>query len=277
MPDQAAELRLLARRVVADEGSAHERPRVVTFCSGKSGQGVTTMSVNYALALAERGRRVIVIDAALERSAVAKMLNLRPTATIDDLLTGERSIHEVLLRGPCGIQVLPGTAHARRVPDGSPAGIARLAREVGRLGRFADVVVLDAGSGATPVMRALWRLSDLVMTVIAPQSLALMDAYALIKWLSSTAPQATLACFVNKAPDAETSERIAGKVREAAASFCGTEVEAWPGIPEDSAVTACDAVRTPWWFESPTGPAALALDRLATLSEMVPQRRAKAG
>jgi len=51
--------------------------RVIVVMSGKGGVGKTAVSVNLAVALAQRGRRVGLFDADLNGPSVAKMLGLR--------------------------------------------------------------------------------------------------------------------------------------------------------------------------------------------------------
>ena len=72
MHDQAYRLRKLVRdasRISAP--SAGPSPQMIVVMGGKSGVGATTISVNLAVALAQQGRRAVLVDVNLERPYVA--------------------------------------------------------------------------------------------------------------------------------------------------------------------------------------------------------------
>ena len=54
----------------------------------------------------------MLIDADLHRADVAAQCNLPDGLGIGDVLAGRKNIHEVLQRGPAGMQVLAGAASA---------------------------------------------------------------------------------------------------------------------------------------------------------------------
>jgi flagellar biosynthesis protein FlhG len=61
---------------------------VWTVTSGKGGVGKTTIVSNLAIALAEQGRRVCLIDGDLGTANVDVMLNLPPKYTLTDVIKG---------------------------------------------------------------------------------------------------------------------------------------------------------------------------------------------
>lgn len=261
--DQATQLRSLVQQG-GDWEPVVDQPRIITVCAGKGGQGSTTVAVNLALALAERGRRIVLVDASLNRPDVANLLRIDPAFSILDVLYGQRGVHEVLTPGPGGIMVLPGAWDAARGNQMVTAlELKRLRHEFEHLGKHADILVLDAGNTLTPALGEFWRLADLVLTMTTSQPLALMGTYALIKALHTEATHATLVTLVNQSSDEELSERIADKIQEATQRFSGREIEAWPGIPLDPAVREWDEARRPWWLAARLDPAAMALEQLA--------------
>jgi len=261
--DQATQLRSLVQQNGNWEPVSNQ-PRIITVCAGKGGQGSTTVSVNLALALAERGRRVVLVDASLSRPDVANLLRIDPAFSILDVMSGQRGVHEVLTPGPGGIMVLPGAWDAARGnQNGTPLELSRLRHEFERLGKHADILVLDAGNTMTPALAEFWRMANLVLTMTTSQPLALMGTYALIKALHTEAHNSTLVTLVNQSSDEELAERITDKIQEATHRFSGRQIEAWPGIPFDPAVREWDEARRPWWLAARLDPAALALEQLA--------------
>lgn len=73
-------------------------PRVIVLTSPVPGDGKSTVVANLALAIAESGKRVILVDADLRRPTVAKTFGLTPTAGLTDVLVGNAGIGDVLQR-----------------------------------------------------------------------------------------------------------------------------------------------------------------------------------
>src|SRR5439155_22969581 len=87
-------------------------PGIVVISGGRLGVGTTTLAVSLATALAQEALRIVLIDADLYRAEIAARCNLTSGLGIDDVLAGRKNIHEVLQRGPAGMQILSGTTSA---------------------------------------------------------------------------------------------------------------------------------------------------------------------
>lgn len=66
--------------------------------SALSGEGKTTTAVNLALTIAEKGRRVLLVDADLRRPAVATLCRLEEAAGLTTVLIGRARLAEVTQR-----------------------------------------------------------------------------------------------------------------------------------------------------------------------------------
>lgn len=70
-------------------------PRVIVVTSPLSGDGKSTVSANLAVAMAEAGNSVILLDGDLRRSVVAESFGLAEGAGLTDLLTGRATLNDV--------------------------------------------------------------------------------------------------------------------------------------------------------------------------------------
>jgi len=238
MHDQADQLRALVRAAtLPDSGPACAPPQKIVVSGGKGGVGTTTFAVNLSIALARLGARVVLVDADMNRADIAPLCQLDARHTVADVLSGRRTVHEVLHRGPAGIQVLPGLWSATGVPDCSPAAQDRLLGELDRLGRHADLVVLDVGSGLNHVVRRFWQVADRVMLLSTPDKIAVMDAYAAIKVLTAGRTDLGVQLVVNQA-DSDYADEVYQRVNQACARFLNREIAlgghiaADPDIPQ---------------------------------------------
>ena len=73
-----------------------EPPRTILFASGCREEGKTTTTINTAIVFAQMEAKVLVIDADLRRSSCHKRLWLERAAGLTELLTGQRTLEEVI-------------------------------------------------------------------------------------------------------------------------------------------------------------------------------------
>jgi len=164
-------------------------PKVLLVTSPSPQEGKTTISANSALVLAQRGSRVLLVDADLRRPGIDKLFGLKPRGGLSTLISGVDKAEDVLLPFPevANLWILP----AGPVPP-QPAEllssmvmkdyIARWRSEFDHviidtppclsvtdavvLSPLADRVILVARSGQT-TKPALRRASDLLLQVNA--------------------------------------------------------------------------------------------------------------
>ena len=114
----------------------HGPARIVAVCNQKGGVGKTTTSINLSAALAEYGRRVLLVDFD-PQGALAVGLGINPLGldrTVLDLLLGEATLDAVLLKtSVAGLDLIPANI------DLSGAELA-LANEVAREQTLARVL-----------------------------------------------------------------------------------------------------------------------------------------
>jgi polysaccharide biosynthesis transport protein len=73
-------------------------PRTILFSSTRKGEGKTVSILNTAIAFAQAGRKVLVIDADLRRSHCHRTLGLENTVGLTEVLTGQAEPSNVLRR-----------------------------------------------------------------------------------------------------------------------------------------------------------------------------------
>ena len=75
-------------------------PKVILVTSALPQEGKTTVSANEALVLAQRGSRVLLIDADLRRPGVGQLFGLRRRGGFSTLISGVHKVEEVVLPFP---------------------------------------------------------------------------------------------------------------------------------------------------------------------------------
>ena len=88
-------------------------PKVVLVTSARPQEGKTTTSINTAIVLAQKGTRVLLVDADLRRPSVHKTLGMGPRSGLSNVLTGSATLQQTVTTSP----VLPNLFI---LPAGSP-------------------------------------------------------------------------------------------------------------------------------------------------------------
>ncbi|HVO81882.1 MAG TPA: polysaccharide biosynthesis tyrosine autokinase [Terriglobales bacterium] len=173
-------------------------PKVILITSALPQEGKTTTSINTAIVLAQKGTRVLLVDADLRRPSIHKTLGMGPKIGLSNVLTGNASIQQATVRSSLlpSLFVLPAGT-----PPPNPAELlastnmkdvlAALCEEYDHIvvdtpptlsvtdavvmSTRADAVVLVIRSGQT-TKQALRRARDLLMQVNARVCGVLLNA-----------------------------------------------------------------------------------------------------
>jgi flagellar biosynthesis protein FlhG len=229
--DHAAELRKLARHALSGAEGSFPTPCVVSLAGGRPGVGVTTIAINLAVGLTELGARVVLVDANLRRADLPKACGVRPAGGVEDILADRRDVHEVLVAGPAGIHLLPGTASGgAMVPDPFRAS-RRLWRQIQALGRHAEVVLLDSGAGPDPHLPGIWQAADLTVVVTTPDHGSVTETYATVKQVREAESRWQL--IVNRAATRAQAEEVHDRLARACQRFLARELPLLGQLPEE--------------------------------------------
>src|SRR5688572_20060039 len=127
--------------------AAHPGPvQVIAVTGGKGGVGKTSVSVNLATALASLGRRVMLLDGDLGLANVDVFLGLSPRHTMAHVLSGERSLEEIILESPYGMTVVPGASGVADLANLSAAAHLGLVQAFSALSTRVDTLIVDTSA-----------------------------------------------------------------------------------------------------------------------------------
>src|SRR5579871_3415507 len=88
-------------------------PKVIMVTSALPQEGKTTTSINTAVVLAQKGVRVLLIDADLRRPSIHKTLGMGPHSGLSNVLTGSTTVEQAITSSP----ILPNLFV---LPSGTP-------------------------------------------------------------------------------------------------------------------------------------------------------------
>ncbi len=222
--DQASGLRRIARP---------QPVRVIAVTSGKGGVGKTNVSVNLSVALSEAGRQVMLMDADLGLANVDVMLGIHPEKNLSHVITGERTLEEIIIRGPSDIMVVPAASGIKRLAELSTVEHAGLIRAFSELNHGIDTLVIDTAAGINESVVSFSRAAQEVVVVVCDEPASITDAYALIKVLNRDYGLQRFRVLANMAHSAQEGMELFRKMTRVTDRYLDVTLSFMGTIPHD--------------------------------------------
>jgi flagellar biosynthesis protein FlhG len=239
------------------------RARSLVLTSGKGGVGTSNLALNLAIALGERGRRVVLVDADLGLANIDLLCGLSPSCDLGDVLAGERTLLEAIIAGPGDVRIIPGAHGSRTLVEALGDAPRRLVQELSSLEAEADFLVVDAGSGLGPSIATLAAAADEVLVVTTPEPTSVADAHAAINRFRRLAAPPTLRAVVNQVSSASEADEVLARLAASSRQFFGAVVDGLGSVRSDPHVPLAVRSRRPFSTAYPGAAASRDVRRLA--------------
>ena len=171
--DQAQQLRNVIK--VHNQNNTNTA-RVITVTSGKGGVGKSNVSVNLAVQLARRGKRVIIFDADFGLANVEVMFGAIPQYNLSDLIYQGKNIRDIITPGPLGIGFISGGSGVISLNNLFREQILYLIKCLNELNTLADFIIIDTGAGISDQVMEFVLASPEVLLVTTPEPSSLTDS-----------------------------------------------------------------------------------------------------
>ncbi len=237
--------------------------RTVAVTSGKGGVGKSCVALNLAIALQKMGHSVCLLDANMGLGNIDLLCGLNGYWNLSHVVSGARTIPEIILTGPCGIHVVPGASGLLDAADCSPIAQREILSQLDELERGHEVLIIDTGTGIHRSVRQFVSAAQTVLIVTTPEPTAIADAYATLKALPAANEFLQPHILVNQADSPEQAREIIARVQQTARTFLHLTVSSAGHIPRDPAVVQAVVRRRPFAAEKARTPAGLAIEQLA--------------
>jgi flagellar biosynthesis protein FlhG len=244
--------------------------QVIAVTGGKGGVGKTSVAVNLATALGSTGRRVMLLDGDLGLANVDVFLGMSPRHTMAHVLSGERSLEEIIVESPHGIQVVPGASGIADLANLSAAAHLNLVQAFSTLSTRVDVMIVDTAAGISHSVVQFTQASQHVLLVVCDEPASLTDAYALVKVLSRNHGVTRFAVLANMVRTPGEGEILYQKLQRVAAKFLDVTLDYVGEIPEDPYLKRAIREQRPVITAFPASPATRAFKKLALKADKWP-------
>lgn len=226
------------------------------FCvaSGKGGVGKTTLTVNLGITMAKTGKRVLLLDADLGMANVNIMLKIKPQFTIYDVIRGQKSMTEIIMSTPYGLDLIAGANGIAELADLQEPQLGNFLRGIEEISSY-DILIIDTGAGISDNVIQFVLSADDVLIVTTPDPTAMTDAYGLIKTILQHENK-PLKLIVNRAASSANGRRVAQCLTDLASRFMQGSVSYLGYVPADATIAKSVLNQKPFIVQNPRSPGA---------------------
>lgn len=210
--------------------------QVLAVTGGKGGVGKSNVSVNTAVALAEQGKRVVLLDADLGLANIDVLLGISSGRNISDVLTGDAELRDILVPGPGGIHIIPASSGTQRMANLGEKEHAGIIGAFSELGDQMDVLIVDTAAGISRTVTSFVRAAQETLIVVTDEPTSVTDAYALIKVLNRDCKMDRFRVLANMVRTPNEGQALFNKLSKVTDRFLDVTLQYVGSVPMDESV-----------------------------------------
>lgn len=210
--------------------------QVLAVTGGKGGVGKSNVSVNMAVALAEQGKRVVLLDADLGLANIDVLLGVSSGRNIADVLSGDAELRDILVPGPGGIRIIPASSGTQKMANLGEAEHAGIIGAFSELGDDMDVLIVDTAAGISRTVTSFVRAAQETLMVVTDEPTSVTDAYALIKVLNRDCKMDRFRVLANMVRTPTEGQALFNKLSKVTDRFLDVTLQYVGSVPMDESV-----------------------------------------
>ena len=139
--------------------------QVIAVTSGKGGVGKTNTSINIAASLAKQGHQVMLMDADLGLANIDVNLGLQCTFNMAHVMSGEKTLSDIIQIGPFGIQVVPAASGIYEMASLQNEQLQHLIQAFSEYNGKLDYLIIDTAAGISDNVLAFLNAAHQVIVL----------------------------------------------------------------------------------------------------------------
>ena len=261
------------------QGYGEPLRRAHTFCvtSGKGGVGKTAFSVNFAVALAQWGKRVAVIDGDFGFSNVNLMLGANSPYTLEHVIRKEKPLHEVMTESYPNLWYVSGGSGVSELLDLKEEELEDVLSQLAPLEKQMDFIIFDTGAGMNANILRMIEAADSTIVVTTPEPTSVLDSYVVLKSAAALRERPRVQILINKANNEKEGQAAFESLSSVAQQNLGWRVDLLGQLPMDTRIPKAIKEMVPFMVQYPLSASAGHLKRIAQQVAMPQQEPPQRG
>ncbi len=274
MTDQAEQLReIMKSKENGKDGENGSKTRIIAISSGKGGVGKTNISINLAIAYAQLGKKVVVMDADLGLANVNVVLGIIPKYNLYHLIRRQKKMSEIMMDTDYGIRIVAGASGFSKIANLTDEERDHFINELSSLSD-ADIIIIDTSAGVSNNVLGFIAAADDAIIVTTPEPTAITDAYGIIKIIATEIDNLNLGLklIVNRVKSVTEGKKVAERVINIAGQFLNMKIDYLGYVYDDQGVGTSVLHQKPFLVNEPNGKAAICIKHIVGRLEKVEYR-----
>ena len=247
------------------KSNAFEGCKFVTITSGKGGVGKTSFIINYAIALAQKGKRVVLLDADLGMANVDVLLKVNARYNLIHVIDGSKNLEDIITDAPGGIKIIPGGSGIQDLANLTTPQFYRITSGFDYLEQNFDYVLIDTGAGLSKNITNFIFSSDETIILTTPEPHAITDAYSIIKVIMDKNRDLNLKLIINKCETLQEGESVMNRISGVVRNFLNCSIIPCGCILDSKVVTKSIKEQVPLYLTYPTSDVAKSIGSIADM------------
>lgn len=251
--------------------------KVIAVAAGKGGVGKSNISVNLAIALAQKHQKVMLLDADLGLANVDILMGLHSKYNLSHVIQGSCHLSDIIIEGPAGIQIIPAASGTDFMAQLKPTEHAGIIDAFNELTDDLDYMIIDTAAGISDTVLSFARSSQELIVVVCDEPTSLTDAYALIKVMSIRYQWTHFRILANMVRHEKDGLELYNKLFRVSEQFLDVHLEYLGAIPFDEHIHLAVKKQKPVVLSYPESQASQAIQLLSESVNHWPQKMALGG
>lgn len=237
--------------------------QIIGVASGKGGVGKTTISVNLAVKLASLGKKVMIFDADLGLANAQLALGIRTPFNFSHVLSGEKTLSEIIVEGPSGVKLVPGASGIQHMAALGPRETASIIQAFSELEDELDYLIVDVAAGLSDAVMAFMSACQHRFVVVKNEPYSIADAYSTIKVMMKDYNLDRIHLVPNGVDSQREGERLFTSINTVVQNYLGGQIRYLHSISADKMLPKAMKASKPLVDYSPSSVAAHDFSALA--------------